>query len=156
MPRGMQRAKPAEWSTDAGRAIEDTPEPRSPDPVVDAASKIAADRKGRQAEFSRRAADRVKVRGGQSGPEPERPRKFTALLDADTDARFGRVLADLRNAVGRIATREDGAGHVRAGYDLSRADLLRALLVVAEDDPTVGAAVFEQVRNHYRPDTATS
>lgn len=125
MPRGMQRAKAGEWSTDAGRALEQpAPTVPAPAPVTEAKAK---------------------------------PRKFTALLDADTDARFGQLLTALRETVGPVATREDGSGRVRAGYDCSRADLLRALLVVAEDDPTVSAAVFAQVRAHYhRPDAATS
>lgn len=95
--------------------------------------------------------------GAPATENKAKPRKFTALLDGDTDARFGRLLADLRSTVGAIATREDGNGRTRAGYDPSRADLLRALLVVAEEDPRVGAAVFDQVKAHYhRPDTSTS
>lgn len=80
---------------------------------------------------------------------PIRPRKFTALLDADTDARYGRLLEQLRATVGAVATRQDGNGRARAGYDLSRADLLRALLLVAEDDPSVMADVAAKVQHHY-------
>ena len=39
---------------------------------------------------------------------PRRPRKFTALLDGDTDARYGRLLDQLRTDVGPVATRQDG------------------------------------------------
>lgn len=89
-----------------------------------------------------------------SAPRPSvdakaKPRKFTALLDADTDARFGQLLADVRGQVGAVATRTDGHGRTRAGYDPSRADLLRALLVVAENDPAVRVAVYDQIRSHY-------
>ncbi len=80
---------------------------------------------------------------------PTRPRKFTALLDADTDARYGRLLDQLRSVVGPVATRQDGNGRSRAGYDPSRADLLRALLLVAEADPSVLADVAAKVRHHY-------
>ncbi len=76
-------------------------------------------------------------------------RKFTALLDEATDARYGRLLTRLRGEAGRVATREDGHGAVRGGYDLSRADLLRALLEVAEDDDTLISALAEKVRAHY-------
>ena len=78
-----------------------------------------------------------------------RPRKFTALLHEDADARYGRLLEQLRQEVGRIATREDGNGGTRAGYHPSRADLLRGLLAVAEEDPSVMTAVCAQVRSHY-------
>ena len=78
-----------------------------------------------------------------------RPRKFTALLDDDSDARFGRLLERLRGEVGRVATRVDGNGGTRAGYDASRADLLRGLLAVAEANPAVMSEVCEQVRGHY-------
>lgn len=82
-----------------------------------------------------------------------RPRKFTALIDATTDSRFGYLLMKLREEAGPIATREDGNGRTRTGYDLSRADLLRALLAVAEADPAVMRQVFEQVRDHYSATT---
>lgn len=84
-----------------------------------------------------------------------RPRKFTALLDADTDARFGRLLERLRGEVGRIATREDGNGGTRAGYEASRADLLRALLAVAETTPDVMTEVGKHVRSHYEAPTSS-
>ena len=81
--------------------------------------------------------------------EHARPRKFTALLDADTDARFGRLLAAVRESVGPVATRSDGNGGTRAGYDVSRADLLRALLEVADGNKAVMADVQAKVRHHY-------
>lgn len=76
-------------------------------------------------------------------------RKFTALLDADTDARYGRLLDTLRAELGPVATRSDGNGRTRAGYDLSRADLLRALLEVAEGEPGVMRSVGRAARSHY-------
>lgn len=78
-----------------------------------------------------------------------KPRKFTALLDAETDSRYGRLLDALRESAGPVATRADGNGRTRAGYDLSRADLLRALLQVADEDPTVMTEVAAKVRSHY-------
>lgn len=81
--------------------------------------------------------------------EQVRPRKFTALLDTATDARYGRLLDALRTAAGPVATRSDGNGRSRAGYDLSRADLLRALLEVAEEDPTVMTEAVAKAQRHY-------
>lgn len=119
---GMRRSAPAgEWSTDAGRALDD--------PVTTSSSPVPPATRG--------------------GGVRAWPRKFTALLDADTDARFGQLLAELRGQVGPVATREDGSGRVRSGYDPSRADLLRALLVVAENSAEVRQAVYDQVRSHY-------
>ena len=88
----------------------------------------------------------------QTRARPTGVRKFTAQLDADTDARYARVLDELRRVVGPIATRAD-RDRMRSGYDVSRADLLRALLVVAEDDPTVLGDVAAAVRTHYRATT---
>ena len=83
-------------------------------------------------------------------PPAPKPRKFTALLDAATDARYGRLLDALRQSVGPVATRSDGNGRTRAGYDLSRADLLRALLEVADDpNSPVMAEVQAKVRRYY-------
>jgi hypothetical protein len=123
----------AAWSTDAGRSLDVPTEPPA---------------------------------AGPSSPpvvERERQRKFTALLDAEADARFGRLLEELRARVGPIATRSDGSGRVRSGYDVSRADLLRALLAVAEDPDRSGVwePLTQQVRHHYgvtaeRHDIATS
>lgn len=78
-----------------------------------------------------------------------RPRKFTALIDATTDSRFGYLLMKLREEAGPIATRDDGNGHLRGGYDLSRADLLRGLLAAADNSAAVREAAFEMVRRHY-------
>jgi hypothetical protein len=90
--------------------------------------------------------------------EPERPsapaevrtrvRKFTAQLDVDSADRFARLLAEVQAEVGPIATRVDG-DRVRRGYDVSRADVLRSLLAVAEADPAVMAAVCAKVREQH-------
>ncbi|MCD2191686.1 hypothetical protein [Actinomycetospora soli] len=110
------------FSTDAGRSLA-AAEPAAAAPVPASAQAPAA--------------------------EQPKPRKFTALIDAETDARYGRLLDQLRTAVGPIATRPDGSGRSRAGYDLSRADLLRALLAAAEDDPSVMTEVAAKARHHY-------
>jgi hypothetical protein len=129
MPKGSRPA-PA-WSTDAGRSLESpaetTPAPSSSPPSP------------------------------PSAPGRERSRKFTALLDAETDGRYGRLLEEVRTEVGPIATREDkDTGRVRSGYDVSRADLLRALLVVAEGNSNVRCEVYAQVREHHnRRDSTT-
>lgn len=131
-PRGMGRSSDLTgWSTHAGRPLDGTtpPELAAPAPAP--------------------------TKPPTEPPAQRRPRKFTALLDADTDARYGRLLADLVTTVGPIATRSDGAGRLRSGYDPSRADLLRALLAVAEHDPAVRAAVHDQVRRDLYHDTTT-
>lgn len=117
----LRKTNPADrpFSTDAGRSLE---------PV---------------------AVDPAPATVPASASAPARPRKFTALLDADTDARYGRVLDVLRGSVGPVATRSDGNGRTRAGYDVSRADLLRALLEVADRNPSVMTKVVTKVREHY-------
>lgn len=130
---GMRKSGPsADWSTDAGRSLEPVPpQPASPKTyrVTDATERPA----------------HTRVTASETG----KPRKFTALVDADTDARFGRLLDQLRASAGPVATRPDGNGRTRGGYDLSRADLLRSLLAVAEDDPQVMRAVEAAARAHY-------
>jgi hypothetical protein len=62
---------------------------------------------------------------------------------------YGRVLAALREKAGPIGTRPSGYGVTRAGYELSRADLLRALLAAAEADPAVLDAAVVEAKRHY-------
>lgn len=57
-----------------------------------------------------------------SPPQDERV-KFTALLDEDTSARFDRIVHDLRR-FGR-----------RGGRYAGKADVLRALVRMVDDDP---------------------
>ena len=119
----------AAWSTgvtNAGQSTEAPPADPSPAPLATVPAPAPAP-----------ATERVKAR------------KFTALLDAETDARYSRLLDQLRDLVGSVATRQDGNGRARAGYDLSRADLLRGLLAAADDDPSVMREVAEKVRHHY-------
>ncbi|MEJ2866104.1 hypothetical protein [Actinomycetospora flava] len=63
-------------------------------------------------------------------------------------ALYDRLLEDLRAEVGPIATRPD-RDRVRAGYDVSRVDLLRALLSVADGDASLRTAVADRVRARY-------
>lgn len=94
---------------------------------------------------SREAASRAAV------PVPaSKPRKFTLLIDEATDERFARLLTQLQADAGRVATRENGSGHIRSGFPLSRADLLRALLEVAETNPDVMPAAAAAITAHYR------
>lgn len=64
-------------------------------------------------------------------PTTAPPRKFTAQLDVLTDERFGRITSHVGQKLGRIAgRRQDGA---KGGRLPSRADVLRALVALAED-----------------------
>lgn len=71
-------------------------------------------------------------------PEPPTS-KFTVNLDLDTDGRFERLTHDVGQAVGRLPS------HRGLRYP-SRADVLRALLLVAEQDARVRHAVQAEVR----------
>lgn len=71
--------------------------------------------------------------------EPPRPSRFAVNLDPDDNLRFDRLVRRLGDAIGRVPSHR--------GQRLpSRADLLRALLVVAENDEQVEQAAHEQVR----------
>lgn len=124
MRKTTPKAAAADWSTDAGRALDAGQSVTPPAPTPAPAPRAV--------------------------PVPEqRTVKFTATLDGSTDALFTRLTGELVAEVGRIATRTDRE-RVRTGYAPSRADLLRALLEVADDDPTVMTAVCAQVQNRYR------
>lgn len=74
-----------------------------------------------------------------TGPRPSR---FTVNLDPVDDARYERLVADLAGDIGRVPSSTPGRGRRFP----SRADLLRAMLTVTEDDPDTLAAVRAQVR----------
>lgn len=74
----------------------------------------------------------------------ERARKFTALLDGTSERRFRSLTRHVVDECGPIASRE---GKRAGGYDPSRADVLRALLALVDNDPQLRARVVEQVRD---------
>lgn len=84
----------------------------------------------------------AKVRPPTEAPTPvtapvaEQRVKFTAVLDASVSDRFERVTADMR-AVGRLA----------GGRYPSRADVLRAVLALVEEDDDLLDRVRERVRD---------
>ncbi|MCD2191657.1 hypothetical protein [Actinomycetospora soli] len=116
------------WTTTSAPTVEPVPAPTPAEPAAPTSTPAPAP--------------------APASPAQRRSVAFTARLDPETDARFGRLLEEARTVVGPIATRAD-RGRVRSGYDVSRADLLRALLAVLEDDAAVGNAVHDHLRKHY-------
>lgn len=66
--------------------------------------------------------------------DADRPIKFTAVLDQATVTRFERVTDDMRK-VGRLA----------AGRYPSRADVLRAVIALVDDNPDLAEQVRQRV-----------
>lgn len=67
--------------------------------------------------------------------EEDRPVKFTAVLDQGTVTVFERVTLAMRR-VGRLA----------AGRYPSRADVLRAVVALVDDDPELAERVADRIR----------
>ena len=74
--------------------------------------------------------------GEQEDDESERPVKFTAILDQHTVTLFERVTYSMRR-VGRLA----------GGRYPSRADVLRAVVALVDDDPDLAERVVDRVRH---------
>lgn len=68
--------------------------------------------------------------------EADRPVKFTAVLDQHTVTLFERVTYAMRK-VGRLA----------GGRYPSRADVLRAVVALVDDDPDLAERVAERIRH---------
>jgi hypothetical protein len=96
----------------------------------------------RPAPFSTDAGRPLDV--GQPAPPSAAPvvTKFTALLETADDDRFGRITAAVGRQAGRIAGRR---GDARGGRYPARADALRAMLALVDDDPDLLARVSARV-----------
>jgi hypothetical protein len=74
------------------------------------------------------------ARGGSSSTGPaseQQPSKFTVLLDADAAAGFDELALHARRTLGRR---------------VQKSDLVRALIHLVNDDPTIRDALLEELR----------
>lgn len=73
----------------------------------------------------------AKTTGAPSTATPENLTKYSVLLDPDSNAIYDQLAASARRELGRRVT---------------KSELLRALLVLVDDDAALRGQVFEQVR----------